>query len=330
MIAIFGASVTQQKRGFAKKLKRRLDRRVEIFGFGGVHLDDGAICFIDRVLVKRPSICFVDWFTTGYNHIGEKTILCLDAIIYRFSGIRCKLIFLFLPFQDDSEKSSFYAFCKQHLVNRGVSYIDVSEMTLGIGLNTLLRDRVHTTEAGSCLYADIISREFAKIKEVIRLPAAFYENKYVKVRELSVARTFYGQVKLHGHCEIVGFLLTVGPYSGCISIQSEFETRKINTRDRWCYYPRKHFSIDANVAGSVVIKVLPFDDKTITTAYNGLVIKTRRPRLVIHSIFYVGDALAVDNLSDGGKIWESLIVAEKCLGRFKQYWGQILRKRRRT
>jgi len=40
MIAIFGASVTQQKNGYAYKLSSKIKGKVKIFGHGGMHLNN--------------------------------------------------------------------------------------------------------------------------------------------------------------------------------------------------------------------------------------------------------------------------------------------------
>jgi len=60
MISIFGASVTQQKTGFAYKFKEKVKHPVQVFGYGGMHLNNAAICFIDKVIETKPRYCFID------------------------------------------------------------------------------------------------------------------------------------------------------------------------------------------------------------------------------------------------------------------------------
>ena len=90
MIAVFGASITQQKTGYAARLNDKLNHPVRVFGYGGMHLINAGICFIDKVVVESPAYCFVDWFSTAYNEINDDTIQYIDTIVYKFSKIKCK------------------------------------------------------------------------------------------------------------------------------------------------------------------------------------------------------------------------------------------------
>ena len=58
MIAVFGASVTQQKNGYATKLQKYFNHPIKIFGYGGMRLNNAALCFIDEVIAPKPSYCF--------------------------------------------------------------------------------------------------------------------------------------------------------------------------------------------------------------------------------------------------------------------------------
>ena len=46
MIAVFGASITQQKTGYAARLNDKLNHPVSVYGYGGMHLINAGICFI--------------------------------------------------------------------------------------------------------------------------------------------------------------------------------------------------------------------------------------------------------------------------------------------
>ena len=104
MIAVFGASITQQKTGYAARLNDKLNHPVSVYGYGGMHLINAGICFIDKFVVESPAYCFVDWFSTAYNEINDDTIQYIDTIIYKFSKINCKPIFLFLPHKNIPDK----------------------------------------------------------------------------------------------------------------------------------------------------------------------------------------------------------------------------------
>ena len=120
MIAVFGASVTQQKYGFATKLNKHFNVPIKVFGYGGMHLSNAAICFIDEVISERPTHCFFDWFSTGYNESNDKTVQYIDTILNKCSKNNCKPVFLFLPFKNNPNKNYFHHFCKSVLDNKKV------------------------------------------------------------------------------------------------------------------------------------------------------------------------------------------------------------------
>ena len=100
-IAFYGASVTQQRNGFVDHFAKLFKAKVLKFGFGGMHLSDAGICFIDKVVVARPEICFVDWFSTWYMDQDGKFDLYIDAIVEKLQKIDCRVIFLFFPQNKD-------------------------------------------------------------------------------------------------------------------------------------------------------------------------------------------------------------------------------------
>ena len=56
MIAVFGASVTKQKNGYATKLHKYFNHPIKVFGYGGMHLNNAAVCFIDEVIAQNHHI----------------------------------------------------------------------------------------------------------------------------------------------------------------------------------------------------------------------------------------------------------------------------------
>lgn len=106
-IACFGASVTQQYKGYSFFLGKHLNQNISVHGFGSEHIVYGGIVHIDKVLESKPSLCFIDWFSTGWIMTNEKTIHALDTIKYKFSKNNCKMIFLFLPRKDHDQRIPF-------------------------------------------------------------------------------------------------------------------------------------------------------------------------------------------------------------------------------
>ena len=302
-ICFFGASVTAQESGYAKVLSDKWKKysKCYIFGYGGRHLYDAGVCYIDNVLEKKPNICFIDWFSTDYNECDEKTIEYLDTIVYKFTRAECKLVFLFMQYRNNPDKREFYDFCTKYLSDRNLSYIDVWSETKEIPIDELLRDNIHTTKYGSHIYASIIEENFADIKEKIVFPHNVRETVYTNVKHIDIEREFFEKIILKGKGEIIGFNLLVGKHSGIIYIESENKREKINIWDKWCYYNRDHFRINMPVDGTVIITISNelFDTSICKVPID---IRNIEKKLIVHSIYYIGESLEVMNLNEGKKV----------------------------
>jgi hypothetical protein len=199
-IGFFGASVTAQKNGYAPLLSKKLHEEgieTHIFGYGGNHMDDAGICLIDNVIEKKCDYCFIDFFSTGYTTMNDKTIECLDTIVYKFTKANCKLIFLFLLREDHVNRIHFYNFLKKYLDERNIFYIDINEQLEYS--NEICRDAVHTTDLGSEKYTDVIFEKFKSINSYIEYPSNVVETRYCdKIKTLSVNKSFTNKIILRG------------------------------------------------------------------------------------------------------------------------------------
>jgi hypothetical protein len=79
---------------------------------------------------------------------------------------------------------------------------------------------------------------------------------YTDLQVLKVEKTFKDKIILSGQCEVIGFLLTIGPHSGKILIKRAEDDQIKNTWDKSCYYPRQHFNLATTVQGETVMHVL--------------------------------------------------------------------------
>lgn len=165
-LTFFGASVTAQKEGYWFFLSKFLKSEPNVKAYGGQHLCDAGICRLNEVVQTKPELCIVDWLSTGFDEISDRTKIYLDTIIHAFSSINCRLIFIILPKEEHNSRKEFYSFVKQHLDSKGVSYIDINDFVLFS--DKICRDSVHTTPYGSRLYAKIIFREYNKISSYPR------------------------------------------------------------------------------------------------------------------------------------------------------------------
>lgn len=318
MICIFGASVTQQKKGYATFIKNHSDEEVRIFGYGGMHLNDAAICFVDNVLKDKPSYCLFDWFSTGYNITDHKTIMYIDVLINKCVEIECIPFFLFFAFKDSPEKVLFYEYCKKLLDQRGVHYLDIN---LGLNLekkNKILRDHIHTTPYGSEFYYKFIEKKFLRTKNILNLPKKIDISKYHKIKNIIIKKEFYESIFLTGKCEIVGFLLTVGPFSGLVEIiDKDNKCFIFNTWDRWCHFTRHSFNLNFEVKENIKVKILQDSiDTSTNTIYQ---FPKNNKKLVIHKIYYIGDSLKVTNLNAGKRINHLYLWILKINGRLLQF-----------
>jgi hypothetical protein len=289
MISIFGASVTQQKNGYAEILATSLAEPVSIHGYGGMHLNNAAICFLDEVIQKKPSVCLIDWFSTGYTEINKQTADSIEYLILKLSEINCKVIFLFFPFKDDKPRESFYLFCKEIIDERGCECFDIRPFFSNIDKKLILRDDVHTTPYGSKFYAKILKNELNDKIDFITVPKLDSLNNHLKPKKLSVEKIFTDRIKLNGHCKIIGFLLTIGPHSGCVKIINENDFYTENIKDAWCNFNRKHFNISFELYGEACIDILQSN-------------YSLKNKLIIHDIYFSGERLVIKNLNEGKRI----------------------------
>lgn len=317
MISIFGASVTQQKKGFAYRLKEKLGQDVQVFGYGGMHLNNAGVCYLDKIVDAKPSYCLIDWFSTDYNLIDQKTEEYIDTIISKLIRIKCKPIFLFLPFRNNDKKIIFHEFCRDILERRNVAYIDITSQINQESIDLILRDYIHTTDYGSELYSKTIADEFVRIDDNSTQEITEY-TEYTEIHEIEINRVFDKIIKLKGECEIIGFLLTIGPHSGIVKItKNKKEISTENTWDRWCNYNRKHFNLAMSLSGNAELVVLQesFDTSVCEKRDD---FSSIRKKLILHSVFYIGKELLIENIDESKPINNNLILFRNSLERIKQ------------
>jgi hypothetical protein len=293
VIGVFGASVTAQKTGYATRLASLFSESVRIFGYGGMHLSNAGICYIDRVLAVNPRLCFIDWFSTAYSEVSDRTLIYIDTLIEKFQRINCEVVFLFLPHA--GVKSEFYRFCSEHLASRKVMQIDLRTSLADHPLEYYLRDGVHTNDIGSDLYSKIIFTEYTskrdEIKRVIPLDPTPYEN----ISSIAVNRSFLDGFALDGNGEIIGMEAEVGPHSGFVRVESDQNSETVNTWDRWCHYCRDHFILNRRITSRTVFTILPdhFDTSECKVRYD---FSKVRKELRIRSIYFIGEELQIEAL----------------------------------
>lgn len=291
VISFFGASVTEQKNGYAVQLsKKLLNTETHIFGYGGNHIDDAGICFIDNILKTNPNYCFIDFFSTAYVSISDSTIEYLDTIVYKLTKSNCKIIFLFLLCANHNNRIEFYDFLKKYITSKNLYYIDINYF-LKYNLD-LIRDNIHTTEFGSEEYAKIIYDVFQKNKDIIQYPINITTTRYSDdLKKLKVNRVFKNNVIFEGNCFIIAFYLIIGKNSGFVDINGSKEC----IWDQWCHYERHHFNLkNVTVKDKLEIKILQ-DEVDYSNCRRDIGKKKIHKELNIIDVYYIGGNLNIVN-----------------------------------
>ena len=283
IIGFFGASVTAQKNGYAKEIIKLFGIKEYIYGYGGCHLNDAGIIYIDEVLKVKPTICFFEWFSTGYTNFNKYTINILDTIIYKFSKNDCKLVFLFLPKKDlDIE---WHNKTKKYLDDKGLIYIDVNEKVKYSEL--ICKDTVHTTDYGANLYANYIAEIFKSIYNKLEIPKNINVTDLANIQKLVINKKFNKYIKLKGDCVIFTCNCIIGPNSGYISIGE----KEILLWDQYCHYDRgtcciKNITVDETLEFKILQKEVDHSSCRREYDFSNIVYE-----LNIKEIYYLGNNL---------------------------------------
>jgi len=276
-ISFFGASVTQQKTGYAQMIKQFLNNfNINVHGYGSMHIHDAGVCFLDDVVKNKPDYCFIDWFSTGYinNYINEY----LDTITYKLQQNHdCTIIYLFFDRTDmNDERLEMYEVAKKYADSHNIYYIELYNNN---NINELIKDQVHTNDFGSNFYAQKIYSEFMSRIYNKNLPKIIVDKtKYCDIKVLDYMKEINDKLVIKGNGKIVGIYQSIGPYSGRVKINNNI----IDVIDIWCVYERNNIKISVDVNDHITIEVL----KGKTSEYSW---ETEPKCLKIIKIFYIGN-----------------------------------------
>ena len=285
IIAFFGASVTAQKNSYSKKLTKLFNKKEHIFGYGGCHLKNAGIVFIDKVLKIKPTICFIEWFSTEYTIFDENTINYLNTIVYKFSKNNCKLVFLLLTRADHDINIDWYNKLKKYFKDNNLIYIDVNDKTKYSKL--LIRDAVHTTDYGSVYYSNYIFKMFNSLYNKLKIPQNLQKTKYTSLKKLNINKKVNKYIKLKGNCIIFTCYIIVGPNSGYIEVNGN----EILLWDQYCHYNRKNCKIsNIKIDGHLELKILQ-KKVDYSSCRRNFDFSNVMFELNILEIYYIGDNL---------------------------------------
>lgn len=242
VISCFGASITQQSHGYVKIFKNiAVSYEIKQHGYGGMHLNDAGIFYIDNALIDNPKFMIVDWFSTGFIQTDNNTLLCIENIIYKCHKQKCIPIFSFPYRKDNSERLKFYNYVKEIITKYNCYFIDFS----GILNDNDLNDIVHPNINGSSKYTYHMYNLIKKININEYKYLMPIKNKFNNIKSIDVSniknRNNVLEYDISG--EIYGILNKIGPYSPIVEIydNNKFIREEI-VWDKYCAYERTHIN----------------------------------------------------------------------------------------
>ena len=295
-IAFFGASVTEQKNGYAKHfIENNVCLKYNIFGYGSRHLNDAGICYIDDVIKSNPSYCFIDWFNTGYITYNEDKFdeikTYINTIVHKLLYNKIVCIFLFFPNSSINsitnkpvDQTNIIKTLMNYADEINIPYINLSNIFTESALKQISNDGIHTTDYGSKIYANYISKIFInKIYLKYRIPDKYPEKtKYNIIHNVKV-NAICNKITFKGPGEIISIEQLKGPCSCLLKLKEKI----INNWDRWCYYERLANTINVEVKDELTIECLQDDFDRSLCKHN--TIWSNKKYINIIKIFYIGE-----------------------------------------
>jgi len=296
-IVFYGASVTQQTNisGYVPTfetilLKNNYNYNIIQKGFGSMHLSDAGITCIDKIINENPQFCFIDWFSTGFITTDQIYLFTLlDTIVRKLMLHNCKICFLLLDRIDMCENRLIMY---KNIVNYAEIYnIQYIEIYNNNNKCELLRDDVHTNEAGANFYSNKIYNYFIKnlmndTRIYNKIPD---ENEYSHIKSIKIDKKINKEISINGKFKIVGIHQQLSEFSGLIEItRNNIEKYNVMIWDQWCHFMRDSIKVSIDWSENVVIKILQ-DIFDTTSCKKDINFNNIEKYMYIHEIFYLGE-----------------------------------------
>ena len=282
-IAYLGASVTAQADGYRPRLHDAIcwmtgrNHRSAAAGTGAMGSITGVFLMDDLVLRHQPDLCFVEYATSDVAGTTppEHLEAAVAGIVGKLDDARCAACFLYL-LRTDREPAVMRAVVDTYervAERHALPSIDVAAELGASSAVSLLRDGVHTTEAGSDLTAAAVLRGLERIlaasndprlalmgdatfrgatvvaptTEMFRDPGGCHERRFRLVyRYLEIDSS--NELLFVPTGDLVGLLVIVGPDAGWIEVEAGGATGEYLVWDEHSSYDR---------LGSVILSPFP-------------------------------------------------------------------------
>jgi hypothetical protein len=278
------------------------------FGFG----IDNAIISIDADLQDPPEVIegMLELWKEGSDIVygvrtvreGETWFKLITAklfyiIVRKLMLINCKISFLLLDRKDMCENRLIMY---KHVIEYAKIYnLDYIELYNNSNVTELLRDDVHTNEAGAIFYSNEFFNYF--MKNMIDKPINYTNipeetNELYNIEVFKVDKQIDNEIIIRGNFKIIGIFQKLGTFSGLVEISSNNENSyKFNVWDQWCYFERNSIKIKTNWEEQVKIKILQDSFDTELCKNKDIKFNDIQKFMHIHEIFYIGNLNIVIN-----------------------------------
>jgi hypothetical protein len=256
-IAFFGASVTQQQRGYVPSFATLTQVHVSQLGFGGLHLRD-AVLLLDETVLKvhaeeKIDICFLEWFTSD-PEIKSNDLQFLLTKLTEHTILPC-LLLLYNNMDRDKRNQTKLIYERLAQAN-GIALIDIDSDIVVHQLFTpeFFRDDTHLHDNGGEMvakmiyekcYPQVVSNHLPVFKFIAFQPIVSrptkpsghlsipYRAHKVEFDEIVSIPSIYSTAKL------AALWLLTGPESGIIEIRDKHgKSEHMSVWDKWAHYDR--------------------------------------------------------------------------------------------
>lgn len=178
-VVFFGASVTEQDvhhatgelTGYVTYFKKHLaeDWDVQRVSAGSSSIADAAIVYAEQVVALKPEICVIDWVTPALTDCDPRLV---RQLYYRLMQNGILPVTVFFPRRDRIQSTiqiarEMAAICAEF----DLPLFDAQSLVDKHGIDTILRDTVHTTKDGARIYAETMADLLAKVQSGRSFPA---------------------------------------------------------------------------------------------------------------------------------------------------------------
>lgn len=294
-ILFFGFSVTAENGGYVEKFENlsRSVFSVSKIGLGGIHPHHAKYLLSKHVLSSDADICVIEWSTSSFRQFLSKDQY-IDAVLFSLIAIQAAgktPVLLDLP-RNDVDYESDWVSNLHDLISKTYSIPRLNCQYIiddnSIELDDMLRDVVHTSEAGAEKYAELLfnyfesnSEQFRVTGNILDLGSSEYFYNSISIAELvrddtkpksAFQRSGYVaesvelnefesiDIKLPRKYCIDGVSYVMGPRSGKFQMTySHGVTNGIIAYDQFCYYDRLGATCFSSVSSDQV-KIMQLDE----------------------------------------------------------------------